>query len=425
MFTAEDNELLTRIGPGTPMGELFRRYWIPFMIDEELAEPDAPPKRVTLLGEELLAFRDSERRIGLVDRYCVHRRADLYYGRNEECGLRCAYHGWKYDIEGRCVDMPSEPADSTFKDEIRIKAYPTREWGGVIWAYMGPPEFQSELPEFEWGRVPADHRFVGKRLQQTNYAQGVEGGIDSSHVSILHSKLDPDKPELPFGERQQAIVSNLPYLANDTRPKFFVSPTDYGFLVAARRSADAEHYYWRISQYLLPFYTIVPRSSQDAPMFWHSWTPIDDENCWVFTITWSPDKPLTEETRDSRGVHSEVIDDGSYRPIHNKQNDYLIDREVQRYRSTSGIEGIGNQDSAIQESMGPIVDRSREVLGSSDTAIVAFRKLLLKSARALAEGRAPSAPLHPEWYRVRSGGVVIPKGDDFKEAARDQLVAEV
>jgi phenylpropionate dioxygenase-like ring-hydroxylating dioxygenase large terminal subunit len=425
MFTAEDNEILTRVGPGTPMGELFRRFWIPFMLAEELPGPDCEPKRVRLLGEDLIAFRDSNGRLGLLDRYCAHRRVDLYFGRNEECGLRCPYHGWKYDVEGKILDIPSEPPDSPLKDEIRLKSYPIEERGGVIWAYMGPPAFPAAPPDFEWTRVPAANRHLTKRLQETNYAQGVEGGIDSSHVSILHSRLDPAKAGRPFAERQVALVPNIPYLASDTRPKFFVSHSDYGFLIAARRRADEDSYYWRFTQFLLPFYTIVPRSSAANPMFAHSWTPIDDEHCWVFTMTWSPDAALTEETRDQRGVHAEVIDDGSYRPVQNKSNNYLLDREVQRLQSNSGIKGIGVQDSAVQESMGPIVDRSRENLGTSDTAIVAFRRLLLKLAKGLAAGEEPQAATHPQWYRVRSGGAVIPKNVDYREASREQLTAQI
>ena len=425
MFTAEDNEMLTQVGAGSPMGELFRRYWIPFMLGEELAEPDAPPKRVTLLGEDLIIFRDSDGRIGLLDRYCAHRRVDLFFGRNEECGLRCSYHGWKYDINGNVLDMPSEPPDSPYKDHVKLKAYPTREWGGVIWAYMGGKERPPEPPQFEWARVPDDHRYVTKRLQETSYSQGVEGGIDSSHVSILHSLLDPAKTDKPFAQRQVAIASNIPYLAKDTRPKFTVRPTDYGFVIGARRVADESSYYWRITQFLMPFYTMIPRSGPEYPLMGHAWTPIDDEKCWVFTVTWDPDRPLSRELRDQRGVHAEVVDDGSYRSVRNRGNDYLVDREEQRTRSTSGIEGIGNQDCAIQESMGPIVDRSRENLGSSDAAIVAFRRLMLETARAYQGGTEPGQPDNPDWYHVRSAGVVLPQDVDFMEGAGAQLAAEI
>ena len=191
-MTPEENELLTRVGPGTSMGKLFRRFWLPALLSEELPAPDCAPVRVRLLGEDLVAFRDTEGRVALLGPYCAHRGAPLYYGRNEENGLRCVYHGWKFDVTGQCVDMPSEPADSNFKDKVRVKSYPTREWGGVIWAYMGPPERVPDRPPvLEWGLVDADHRRVVKNFQECNYLQALEGDIDTAHVSWLHSSLKP------------------------------------------------------------------------------------------------------------------------------------------------------------------------------------------------------------------------------------------
>ena len=215
MLSVEDNERLTRVGPGTPMGNAFRQFWLPFMLSDELAN-DAPPRRVRLLGEDLIAFRDTQGRPGLVDRYCPHRRADLYFGRNEQCGLRCAYHGWKFDVDGNVTDMPAEPANTPLLQDVKIKAYPMRDWGGVLWAYMGDPAtMPDEVPQFEWGLVPPHRRFISKRLQQNNYAQAVEGGIDSAHVGILHSLLEPE-PDTPFRQRQLPINPNLPLMAKDT-----------------------------------------------------------------------------------------------------------------------------------------------------------------------------------------------------------------
>jgi phenylpropionate dioxygenase-like ring-hydroxylating dioxygenase large terminal subunit len=189
MLSHEENELITRVGPDTPLGTTMRRYWLPALLSREIGEPDCPPVRVRLLGEPLVAFRDTEGRIGLMDEFCPHRRVSLYFGRNEECGLRCVYHGWKFDVNGACVDMMNEPADLTFKDKIRIQTYPTVDMGGIIWAYMGPPELQPPLPKFAWTQAPASHRNVSKVVQESNWLQALEGGIDTSHAPILHRNI--------------------------------------------------------------------------------------------------------------------------------------------------------------------------------------------------------------------------------------------
>lgn len=419
MLSPEENELLTRVGPGTPMGNLFRRFWMPFMLSTEL-EVDAPPKRVRLLGEDLIAFRDSDGRPGLLDRYCPHRRADLYYGRNEQCGLRCAYHGWKFDVAGNTLDMPAEPANTPLLDEIKIKSYPMRDWGGVLWAYMGDKStMPADVPQLEWGLVPPHRRFITKRLQQTNYAQGVEGGIDSSHVGILHSLLDSDTAT-PFRQRQKPIVPNLPLMAADTAPRFFVRDTDYGFMVGARRNASESEYYWRVTQYLFPFYTMIARWDGEA-VVGHAWTPIDDYNTWTFTMTWHPERDFQAGEEDPHEIHAELVDEADFMPIANRQNDYLIDREHQRLHSTTGIKGIGAQDAAIQESMGPIVDRSRETLGAGDAAIVNFRRRLIRMARDLEQGIEPAAAMQADLFRVRSAGLVLDRGIDFVEGAASRM----
>jgi len=425
MFSSQENQALTRVGPGTPMGQVLRRFWIPFLLSEELATPDCEPVRVTLLGEELIAFRDTAGRLGLLDRHCPHRRADLYFGRNEECGLRCVYHGWKFDVTGRVLEMPAEPENTPLLKEVRIKSYPVREQGGVIWAYMGEPaHVPAEPPFLEWSRVSDAQRYVTKRLQQTNFAQGVEGGIDSSHVSILHSRLTPDTSK-PFRARQISISDKVPYLAMDTAPKFFVRDTDYGFVIGARRKASDSEFYWRITQFLLPFYTMIAPRDEKGPIMGHAWVPIDDRNCWNFTFTWNPYRALQKEERDDNEVHMRVMDDGSYRPVLNRDNNYGLDRQVQRERSCTGIPGIGAQDTAIQESMGAIVDRENEHLATGDTAIVAFRRRLLKLAADYEGGIMPSMPQHPEWYQVRSAGIVLAKGVDFQKGAAERMLAAI
>jgi phthalate 4,5-dioxygenase oxygenase subunit len=215
MLSKVDNDLLTQTDRGTPMGEYLRRYWHPVMLAEEVPEPDCPPKRVRILGEDLVGYRDTNGDIGLIDNYCPHRRASMFFGRNEECGLRCVYHGWKFDKDGNCVDMPSEPAESNFKDKVRITAYPAREYGGLIWAYLGPLELMPNLPELEWARVPADQRILSKRLQLSSYSQAVEGGIDSSHVSFLHTILDQDQED----DLAASGVTLQEYMMADTSPR--------------------------------------------------------------------------------------------------------------------------------------------------------------------------------------------------------------
>ncbi len=422
MFTEQDNEDLTRVGPGSLMGDLMRRYWMPFLLPEELPEPDCPPLRVRLLGENLIAFRDTNGRLGLLDRYCPHRRVDLFFGRNEECGLRCVYHGWKFDVDGNVMDMPAEPANSPLRDEVKIKSYPIVEWGGVIWAYLGPREHMPpKPPELEWGLVPPAHRHVGKRLQESNYAQGVEGGIDSSHVGILHSLLDPTKSGT-FRERQRAIDPKVSYIAKDTAPRFFIRPTPYGMRIGARRNASDSEYYWRVTQFLSPFYTMIARRDDASPIAGHAWTPIDDHNTWTFTFHWNPNAPLGDISEfDGSAVNVPVVQDGSYRPINNASNDYGIRRDVQRLYSASGIEGIGLQDAALQETMGPIVDRSKEVLASGDAAIVAFRRLMLAQARQLRETGELALPSQPELYRVRSVGIVLPRDVDLEIGAAEKM----
>ena len=351
MLSKRDNELITQIGPGTPMGEYFRRFWLPAIVSNELPSPDCPPIRLRLMGENLIAFRVTSGEVGIIQNACPHRGASLFFGRNEEEGLRCVYHGWKFDVTGQCTDMPSEPAESNFKSKIRAAAYPTTEKNGLVWVYMGPSELKPELPNYEWNVVPESHVRFSRRLQENNYLQGVEGGIDSSHVPYLHG--------VPF----HVPLAPTNYSARDKSPRLTVTRTDYGFLYGAERNGEADTNYWRITPFLLPFFTVIPGQlegeGEDKTYSGHGWVPMDDENCWMVTYSWNPSRPLRED--EGHPAHQVVTDPRSLRPtLQNADNDYGIDRDVQRNTTFTGINNGSIQDAAIQETMGSGWARSQQ-----------------------------------------------------------------
>jgi phthalate 4,5-dioxygenase len=353
MLSREDNELLARVGPGTPMGALFRRHWLPFLRADELAA-DAPPRRVRLLGECLVGFRDSAGRPGLLGEHCPHRRASLYYGRNEEGGLRCAYHGWKFDVAGRCLDMPSEPAGSNFRHKVRAESYPVLERGGLLWAYLGPAEKRAELPEFEWLGLPAAQRYASRWVQDCNYAQALEGEIDEAHVSFLHRRFDA------AGVSKTALTGG--YFREDTAPRYTVHETPYGLACGARRSVEGGQYLWRVNLFLMPCFTLIPPSDDPHSRLFRAWVPADDEHTSVLCVTWRTDGPVSEaelaQWKNGEVAHRKV-QEGTAMPAERADNDYLIDREAQRTRSFTGIAGIRAQDAMVTESAGAIVDRPR------------------------------------------------------------------
>jgi phenylpropionate dioxygenase-like ring-hydroxylating dioxygenase large terminal subunit len=420
MLRAEQNAFVTQTGPNTPMGNMFRRYWIPALLSEELPENDCPPVRVQLLSERLLAFRDSEGRLGLIDEFCAHRGVSLWFGRNEQCGIRCAYHGWKFDVTGHCVDVPSEPEASGFRKKIKLKSYPLIERGGVLWTYMGPAEHQPEPPEWEFIMVPRDNSFTSKRLQECNWLQAMEGGIDSAHVSFLHSgNLNTD----PLFQGARGNQYNL----NDSRPVFEVTEHAAGLYIGARRNAEEGKYYWRITPWVMPSFTMVPPRG-DHPIHGHFWIPIDDENCWAWSFDYHPTRALTgretQAMRDGKGIHVQYVP-GTYRPLANSDNDYLMDRTAQREgRSYSGVEGIAMQDASLQESMGPIVDRTKENLTSTDNGIIMARLRLLRAAKALADKDVPPPGASPEAHHVRSAAVVIEPDKSFMEGESEWLTVQ-
>ncbi len=417
---AEHNELLTQTAPGTPTGELFRRYWIPALLAWELPEPDCPPVRVQLLSERLIAFRDSSGQLGLIDEFCAHRGVSLFYGRNEENGLRCPYHGWKYNVSGQCVEVPSEPEESGFCTKIKLKSYPLIERGGVLWTYMGPADQQPPLPEWEFATVPAEQSYTSKRMQECNYLQAMEGGIDSSHVSFLHSgSLNTD----PLFKGAKGNQYNL----KDKKPVFEVVESEGGLYIGARRNAEDGKYYWRITPWVMPCFTMVPPRG-DHPVHGHFWIPIDDHNCWAWSFDYHPVRALSPDERhameDGKGVHVKVFP-LTFRPLQNRDNDYLIDRAAQKTGHTfSGIEGIGMQDASLQESMGPIQDRTKENLVSTDNGIIMARHRLMKAAKELAAKGLLPPGRDPAHQKVRSVAVVLPSGTPFSEGAGEALKAK-
>jgi phenylpropionate dioxygenase-like ring-hydroxylating dioxygenase large terminal subunit len=428
MLSHEENTLLTQTDAGTPAGDYFRRYWLPILLAGELPTPDCPPVRTRVMGEDLLAFRDTNGDIGLIDEFCPHRRTSLFWGRNEECGIRCVYHGWKFDTTGACVDMPNEPPQYAFENKVRTTAYPVREYGGVIWAYMGPQDRIPELPKLEWARVPESHRYISKRWQETNYLQAIEGGIDSSHSNFLHATIEAFKVTPSYLEKVKNS-SNLRarYHILDKAPRFIVKKTGYGLIIAVQRNAEPDTYYWRATQFLLPSHTMIPYQ-KGLSIHGHCWVPRDDKSCWVWTMSWNPDAPISEEEwktiRENTFVHADV-DPVTFRPVRNKDNNYMIDRQLQRTVSMTGIQGFASQDMAVQESMGPTVDRTRERLGTSDTGIIAMRRLLLQEVRALHDGTVPYAAYHGDVYWVRSASAVLKRDVDFEEGAGKLMEAEV
>jgi len=412
MLKPEDNERLVRVGPGTPTGELFRRYWQPAAMSCELPEADGAPLRVRLLGEDLIAFRDSNGEVGLLDAYCPHRRAPLFFGRNEECGLRCVYHGWKFDRAGDCVDMPSEPAGTPLQQRVRIKSYPCIEKGGIVWTYMGPKEQMPEPPDYEWLRAPDSHRFVSKTLEECNYLQGLEGGLDTAHVSFLH---------------RNDASSDLSLAARDGAPQIEVEHTGYGYNYVSTRKAGADSNYIRLYQYIMPFQQMRSNvlghggKPPEVPKIdGHLWVPIDDHSTWVYNFMYSYDAstPLSREYalkyESYAGRGEDDLIPGTFQPKANRSNDYFIDRQLQKSGSFTGIPGVNTQDFALQESMGPIVDRSKEFLGTTDRAIVAMRRLLLEATRDVEEGRTPRGVDPTEHRNARAHDKIVASSDDWR-----------
>jgi phthalate 4,5-dioxygenase oxygenase subunit len=422
MLTTAENERVTRVGPGTPAGKLFRRYWLPACLSSELSEPDGAPLRVRLLGEDLIAYRATDGSVGLLDAYCPHRRAPLFFARNEECGIRCVYHGWKFDRHGDCVDMPSEPAGTTLQAKVKIPAYPTVERGGVIWTYMGPKDQRPPEPDYEWLRAPPEKRTVSKTFENCNWLQALEGGLDTAHSSFAHNNHLGDTSVL----RQK-----------DRSPKIDVERTDYGYYYVSSRDMGEEGKYVRVYHYLMPAQqmrantmgwfggkNVVPRLDG------HVWMPIDDVTTHVYNWNCAYDHTIEmsdawKEKREAEmGRGPDDLIPGTFRLKRNQSNDYMIDRQMQKTQNFTGIVGVNTQDFALQEGMGPICDRSKEFLGTSDKAIVAMRRLLLEAIDINEKGGTPRG-VDAETYRmVRPHDRIVPPGTTWQEFFREELVAK-
>lgn len=412
MLTAEQNERLTRTGPGTPMGEAMRRYWIPALLSIEIPEPDCPPVRVKLLGEDLVAFRDTSGRIGLLSEFCPHRRASLWLGRNEEEGLRCVYHGWKFDVSGQCVDQMNEPGEFDFSKKVRANSYPVEEMGGLIWAYMGPSESIPPLPDFEWTRVPEEQRTLTKVVQECNWLQALEGGVDTSHAPIMHRRLR-EGVTLPGTPFQSAFVQG-------SAPLLELDETDYGYRYFGVRQLGEDRRYVRGYHFIMPFTQLRPPGLGLAEVHGHHWVPIDDESVMVYNWYYAyGDGPLAEEAQDPQvsgnSFTTDIDVNDGFRSYRNKSNDWMIDRQVQKNDTFTGIYGINTQDRAVQESMGAIVDREQEHLGQADRAIIVTRRMLQQAIDVVKDGGQP-AGISPTYYDLRAAECTIGADEDWRAA---------
>jgi phthalate 4,5-dioxygenase oxygenase subunit len=428
-FTAADNQALTSVGPGTLMGDLFRRYWIPALPASLLAGASGLSRRIRILGEDLVLFRTTRGEIGLVGAYCSHRLAPLFFGRIEEDGIRCPYHGWKYAPRGECIEMPNVPADQQFKDDIHHRGYPCVEHAGILWAYMGSSKEMPPLPEFEFTLVPEAQRVYRLFRQQCNYLQAMEGGIDPTHVMWLHSPYDLSDQRI--AESHQPIPQRLANASGARTPLAIeIIDTAGGFMYGAKRPVADGGSLWRVNQFLMPFYTMPPGGKFRLA---RAWVPIDDTHCVKWDIGWFPTASIMESAEAGNKIFFD--EEGYAAPTHepygficpraNKANNYSIDWEVHKKRRL-GVPGVNLQDICITENEGPgpILERPRENLCSGDGTIVKARRMLLRCARELRElGTIPPGVDDPKAYRVRGANTVVPDTVAWVEGVRQEVTA--
>jgi phthalate 4,5-dioxygenase len=424
MTNPVESEILTRVGPGSMMGNLMRQYWVPAALSSELVA-DGPPVRLMLLGEKLIGFRDSAGRIGIIDQRCPHRCASLFFGRNEEGGLRCLYHGWKFDVTGRCLDMPNLPEHQRPLDRIVAKAYPALERAGLVWAYLGPRRIPPPLPQIEATLLASEQANCLAVQRECNWLQGLEGEIDTSHLGFLH--LGSARPEdLPadYDTRYSLI---------DRAPQYRVAERDWGTMYASYRAASPGNTYWRFSHFMFPFWSIPPEGSFATHLLARAWVPMDDTHTMFFHLSWNgrSDPRLVGKTGEplpGAAFKFEFQPNttdwyGRWRLKHTAANDYGLDRAARKDGSFSGIDGIHLQDQAITESMGPITDHASEHLVASDQMIVRTRRRLVAAAKSLAdEATVPPGVDDPEIFLgARGGDVIAPSEVDWVSVYARQL----
>ena len=398
MLTPQDNELLCRVEGDAPMGRLMRRHWTPVCLSEEVSEPDGAPVKARVFGEDLVVFRDTKGRVGVMDEYCPHRRASLVFGRNEDCGLRCLYHGWKMDVEGNVLEMASEPAASGMASKVKHLAYPTKEWGGMVWSYMGP---QDAVPEFhppQWAPTEDTRVSIAKAIIPCNWAQILEGAIDSAHSSSLHSSdMVPARVDTA-----KTTASTWLRPSTDKAPRMQVQRTDYGFRYAALRrpitNAQTNDYV-RSTVFVAPATALIPPNNLYNVANVN--VPCDDVTTAFYFIAWGHPShtPETETWRKFLGQRLGVDLAQDYTPLRNRQNMFWQDRQAMKAGNFTGISGFPNQDIAMWVTMGPIADRTHDRLGASDLAIVEFRKQMLDAVRAFQDGKPA----------IGTGDLAIPK----------------
>jgi phthalate 4,5-dioxygenase oxygenase subunit len=393
-MNAEDNDLLCRVEAGAPMGQLMRRHWLPACMSEEVAARDSTPVRTRLVGEDLVVFRDTNGRVGVLGEHCPHRRASLFFARNEECGLRCLYHGWKFDVDGNVLEMASEPDGDRLRKGLKHKAYPAREVGGFVWVYMGPQDDDMiELEPPSWAPSPRTKISIVKIRISCNWAQVLEGAIDSAHSSTLHSTNMPSAQV----DRAKATQTSWPRPSTDKAPRLQHQLTSYGFRYAAIRKPILNpdtHDYVRITVFIAPFTVLIPPNDQYnlAQML----VPIDDENTMFYWVAWHETKGIEQEAwREFCAAQVGIDLDANYRPIRTLANNFLQDRDLMKTGDFTGIKGIPAQDMAMWVSMGPITDRGNEYLGSSDGAVFQFRKQMLAAVKGFQAGQPALGTTRP------------------------------
>ncbi len=413
MLTEEENNLLTRTGHGTPCGDLLRRYWQPVALSEELPEGGAPLS-VEVLGEALVLFRDGDGRPGLLGLHCAHRGADLSLGRVENGGLRCIYHGWLYDVQGRCLEQPGEPAGSDFKDKIRHRAYPCTEKAGIVFGYLGAGE-PPLVPAYEALVAAPEHRYVTKTFHDCNHLQANEGNLDPAHLSFLHRRLTD-----PYHRSVKGTDGTLPIalFIGDVAPTIQVEETDFGLRIITLRKAGEDKMYLRVTYFVLPNLSCIagPTAGDGYDIHWH--VPINDHCHWRYDVIFSTSAPLS--AHDWKKINMERNEkNGGYQWIRNRGNHWLQDRESMKSWNFSGLGGFNNaQDTAVVESAGPVQDRTEEHLGTTDKAIIAARHLILKAIQEVEAGREPPHVIRdPRANRFPHMAViaeVIPASEDWR-----------